>query len=38
MAKFAFNSQWEYFKMWLWFKMNDKKVKEIMGNPLKGKT
>jgi hypothetical protein len=37
--KYAFGSQWEYFKMWLWFKMNYKKIKEIMGrHPLKGKS
>jgi hypothetical protein len=31
MVKYALSSEWEHFKMWLWFKMNDKKVKEIMG-------
>jgi len=31
MVKYAFSSEWEYFKMWIWFKMNAKKVKEIMG-------
>ena len=30
MVKYAFSSKLEYLKMAIWFKMNAKKVKEIM--------
>ena len=29
-VKYVFSSKLEYFKMWIWFKMNAKKVKQIM--------
>jgi hypothetical protein len=35
MIKYALSSKWESIKTAVWFKMNDKKVKEIMKKSVK---